>query len=301
MYISPPNRYFNQFLISTKRRSTGKPTTQYVFLAKNQMSQCTRIGVFAVRMKKLWVPDTYRLHRKESDQTVRVRKLIWVDTGSTSFLRFALPRRRYWYGVQKGHNVVVLLKNIDSPPALVRSQYGHDSWSPVVLCLFCTHSTLELQTGLSYEPRHEKMCLRESPTRQDTNWPAQLQRPATILKFRIHKLEVSFGLDSEQQRRWSVCANAHADLHLFCSHMAQDTFSHGLAHMKKLLRVLFPTCFCLWKQNQRNNALLRTKPGIISNFQSLFPASNFDLSVKNGHLRDTIFAVWFLRTTCLKD
>ena len=56
-----------------------------------------------------------------------------------------------------------------------------------------------------YEPRHEKMCLRESPTRQDTNWPAQLQRPARILKFWIHKLEVSFCLGSEQQRRWSDC------------------------------------------------------------------------------------------------
>ena len=36
-----------------------------------------------------------------------------------------------------------------------------------------------------YEPRHEKMCLRESPTRPDTNWPAQLQRLARVLKFRL--------------------------------------------------------------------------------------------------------------------
>ena len=52
-----------------------------------------------------------------------------------------------------------------------------------------------------YEPRHEKMCLRESPTRQDTNCPAQLQRQARILKFRIYKLDVLFCLGSEQQRR----------------------------------------------------------------------------------------------------
>ena len=57
-------------------------------------------------------------------------------------------------------------------------------------------------------------------TRQDTNWPAQLQRPARILKFRIYKLEVSFCLGSEQQRRWSDCADAQADLRLCCSHMA---------------------------------------------------------------------------------
>ena len=189
------------------------------------MSQCTRIGVFAVRMKKLWVPDTYRLHRKESDQTVRVRKLIWVVTGSTSFLRFALPRRRYWHGVQKGHNVFVLLENIDSPPALVRSQYGHDSWSPFLLCLFCTHSTLELQTGLSNEPRHEKMCLRESPTRQDTNWPAHLQRPATILKFRIHKLARGI------IRSWQQTTKALISLRGCACWSAPFLFAYGTRHI----------------------------------------------------------------------
>ena len=53
---------------------------------------------------------------------------------------------------------------------------------------------LSCHSSFIFEPRHEKMCLRESPTRQDTNWPAQLQRPARILKFRIHKLEESFCL-----------------------------------------------------------------------------------------------------------
>ena len=67
-------------------------------------------------------------------------------------------------------------------------------------------------------------------TRQDTNWPAQLQRPARILKFRIYKLEVSFWLSREQQRCWSDCADAQADLPLYCLHLAYDTFSHGLAH-----------------------------------------------------------------------
>ena len=71
-----------------------------------------------------------------------------------------------------------------------------------------------------FELRHEKMCLRRSPTRLDTNWPAQQQRPARILKFRIYKLVVSFCLGSEQQRRWTDCADAQADLRLCCSHMA---------------------------------------------------------------------------------
>ena len=84
-------------------------------------------------------------------------------------------------------------------------------------------STPSLNRGIVhtvFEPRHEKMGFRESPTRQDTNWPAQLQIPARILKFRIYKLEVSFCLASEQQMRWSDCADAQADLRLCCSHIA---------------------------------------------------------------------------------
>ena len=33
------------------------------------------------------------------------------------------------------------------------------------------------------EPRHEKTCLREFPTRPDTNWPVQPQKQARVLKF----------------------------------------------------------------------------------------------------------------------
>ena len=77
--------------------------------------------------------------------------------------------------------------------------------------LLCSFSCV---TAHFYEPRHDKMCLRESLTRQDINWSAQLQRPARILKFGIYKL------GSEQQRRWSDCADAQADLRLYCLHMA---------------------------------------------------------------------------------
>ena len=36
-----------------------------------------------------------------------------------------------------------------------------------------------------YEPRHDKMCLREFPTRPDTNRPAPPQKLARVLKFRL--------------------------------------------------------------------------------------------------------------------
>ena len=64
------------------------------------------------------------------------------------------------------------------------------------------------------EPRHEKTCLREFPTRSDSNRPAQLQKLAWGLKFWLQKLETLHYLGSEQQRRWSDCADAQADLRL---------------------------------------------------------------------------------------
>ena len=70
---------------------------------------------------------------------------------------------------------------------------------------------------IPFKPRHEKTCLREFPTR--SNWPAQLQKLAWGLKFWLQKLETLHYLDSEQQRRWSDCADAQADLRLCCSHL----------------------------------------------------------------------------------
>ena len=76
-----------------------------------------------------------------------------------------------------------------------------------------------------YEPRHEKTCLREFPIRSDSNWPAQLQKLAWGFNFWLRKLETLHYLGSEQQRRWSDCANAQADLRLCCSHMTWHVFS----------------------------------------------------------------------------
>ena len=70
-----------------------------------------------------------------------------------------------------------------------------------------------------FEPRHDKTCLREFPTRPDTNRPAQPQKLVRVLKFRLYDLEILYYLSSEQQRRWSDCADAQADLRLCCSHM----------------------------------------------------------------------------------
>ena len=81
-----------------------------------------------------------------------------------------------------------------------------------------------------YEPCHEKMCLRESQTRQDTNWPAQLQRPARILKFRIYNLEVPFRLCSKQQRCWSDCRCAGWSAPLLFAYGIRHIFSWPGSH-----------------------------------------------------------------------
>ena len=51
----------------------------------------------------------------------------------------------------------------------------------------------------TYEPQHDKTCLREFPTRPDTNRPAQPQRLARVLKFWLKSLEILYYLSSEQQ------------------------------------------------------------------------------------------------------
>ena len=81
------------------------------------------------------------------------------------------------------------------------------------------------------EPRRDKTCLRVFPTRPGTNRPAQSQKLARALKFRLKNLEIFYYLSSEQQRRWSDCADAQADLRLCCSHMTLDTFSHVAARI----------------------------------------------------------------------
>ena len=40
------------------------------------------------------------------------------------------------------------------------------------------HKKGVFETKVSYEPCNEKTCLREFPTRSDSNWPAQLQKLA---------------------------------------------------------------------------------------------------------------------------
>ena len=48
------------------------------------------------------------------------------------------------------------------------------------------------------------MCLREFPTRPDTNRPAQSQKLARVLKFRLKNLDILYYLSSEGCAGWFV-------------------------------------------------------------------------------------------------
>ena len=67
------------------------------------------------------------------------------------------------------------------------------------------------------------------PTRWDSNQPAQLQKLARGLKFRIQKLEVLYYQGSKQQKCWSDrCAGWPAPLLVVYS---INRFSHDMAHI----------------------------------------------------------------------
>ena len=57
---------------------------------------------------------------------------------------------------------------------------------------------------------------KKFPTRPDTNRPVQPQKLARVFKFLLYNLEILYYLSSEQQRRWSDCADAQADLRICC-------------------------------------------------------------------------------------
>ena len=71
-----------------------------------------------------------------------------------------------------------------SPPASDLRKLCNEGGRLTVVLLTIIPSTLPCKTKTN-EPRHYKTCLQEFPTRLDTNWPAQPQKLARFLKFRL--------------------------------------------------------------------------------------------------------------------
>ena len=56
--------------------------------------------------------------------------------------------------------------------------------------LYTYHLALNHLHTKIFEPRHDKMCLREFLTMPDTNWPVQPQKLARVLKFWLKSRDI---------------------------------------------------------------------------------------------------------------
>ena len=62
-------------------------------------------------------------------------------------------------------------------------------------------------------------------TRQDSNWPAQLQKLARVLKFWICQEQIYVILSRQRIAKAQITLRrVQADLHLCCSHIAKTSF-----------------------------------------------------------------------------
>ena len=109
--------------------------------------------------------------------------------------------------------LILVRGTIEHELFLMSSQTGIRKWK-VNKKLICFISSPKVHDGILqvWASSWENLSL-EFSTKLVSNWPAQLQKLARVLKFRIY-------LSSEHSRRWSDCADSQADLRLYCSHIA---------------------------------------------------------------------------------
>ena len=88
-----------------------------------------------------------------------------------------IPSRIQSYGNEFSGAVICLYQFFFSFFFVVVNFYK--GWRNCEQLLFCD---LEFHKKM-HEPRHDKMCLWEFPTRPDTSRPAQPQKLAKVLKF----------------------------------------------------------------------------------------------------------------------
>ena len=87
----------------------------------------------------------------------------------------------------------------------------------------CLLTIIFLPVFNTYEPHHDKTCLRGfRPAKTQTSLLSY--RDKLVLKNWFLQVWVSYYVSSKQQRCWSDCADAQADLHLCCSHTAKKGF-----------------------------------------------------------------------------
>ena len=147
-------------------------------------------------------------------KTVTWQPLCYSDSGE-------MPEETIFYTLVEGRGELVLFGGINKDIQSIQREFGIKSHLVTNRLYFLKPEMPRLWVSkvVSYEPRHDKTWLREFLTRPDTNRLAQPQKLARVLKFQLYILEILYYLSSEQQRHWSDCVDAQADLRLCCSHM----------------------------------------------------------------------------------
>ena len=170
-------------------RLMTKPTNRYVRPAKTQLS----LGI-----RPIWSESLLCALRTQGFFMRTVRTLIRLD-GCPGWSESSLG----------AHAILLVL-----------------SWggSYATSLRFWSKHSKEVNHGLIWVPSRENLSSGFA-TRYDSNRPAQPHRLATVLRFWIQQVDLLYYLCSEQQRCWSDCADAQADMRLCCSHWHKQVFS----------------------------------------------------------------------------
>ena len=92
----------------------------------------------------------------------------------------------------------------------------------ILRIIMASGSMVILNTKI-HEPHHEKTCL-QGLRPVETQTVRSATETTRVLKFPLEQVEVLYYPGSKQQRCWSDCADAQADLRLCCLHMAYTGF-----------------------------------------------------------------------------
>ena len=150
--------------------------------AKTQIS--LGIRVFAVCMKKVWVlSDPLSAQRRFWSDWADAQADLSLPWVHSHFVGFVMRQLIYGYKMDQRNSIWSMLGCLKITGIIIWAS----SWE-------------NLSSGFA--------------TRVDSNRPAQPQKLARVMK--LPTSEISYYLGSEQQRCWSDCVDAHADLHLCC-------------------------------------------------------------------------------------
>ena len=178
MAYEPPHNKTNKMACAPRQTKTQISQGIRPVWSASSLSACRKLGSLA----------THWAHSEDSDQTGCMPRLIWVFAGRTvilfvlswdgSYLSETLDTDNERPIIQFYGNGLPFIPINDSANMCTRFP------SIAIFCIVISAQISKFSTGeVIFEPRHDKTCLREFPTRPDTNRPEQPQKLAWVLKF----------------------------------------------------------------------------------------------------------------------